>query len=256
MPLHVEFILTDFCNLNCRGCAHYSPLAPKEFAPIAELEAAMEHLGLTCGCSIKEAYLIGGETLLYPQLTLAMHALRKAFPGQNLYIFTNGLLLPKMSDAFWATAKELGFILAITRYPINFNYDALLELCNEKEVKAEIFGDRAKPDSFYRFPLDPKRRANPFLAHFRCLNRGCLSVLGQNIYPCSISACIGHLNRAANTDFRHRPGDFISVRSIRSAADLERFRNHTVPFCSHCLKAQPRPFALSSRNPNEWISFD
>lgn len=256
MPLHVEFILTDFCNLNCRGCTHYSPLAPKEFAPLADLETAMAHLGRTCGSQIKSAYLIGGETLLYPHLPQAMHALRKAFPSRDLYIFTNGLLLPKMSDEFWNAAKEFGFILAVTRYPINFNYDAVLELCRAKDVNAEIFGDRAKSDSFYRFPLDPQGRANPVLAHFRCLNRGCLSVLGQNIYPCSISACIGHLNRAANTDFRHRSGDFLTVGSIRSAADLLRFRNHAVPFCRHCLKAQPRPFALSSRNPNEWISFD
>ena len=26
-PLRIEFVLSDFCNLNCKGCTHYSDSA-------------------------------------------------------------------------------------------------------------------------------------------------------------------------------------------------------------------------------------
>lgn len=123
MPMRLEFVVTDYCNLNCRGCTHYSPLAPREFEQLERLSLSMKQLAGICGSKVKSAYLIGGETLLYPHLIEAMEALRKYFTTQKLYIFTNGLALPKMSDEFFDTARRLDFIVAVTRYPIKFDYE-------------------------------------------------------------------------------------------------------------------------------------
>ena len=160
MPLRLEFVVTDYCNLNCRGCTHYSPLAAKEFAPIESLRRNMAHLGRVCGTDVESVYLIGGETLLYPDIIAAMEALRESFATQNLYIFTNGLMIPRLDDAFWATAARLDIILAVTRYPIRFDYDAAIALCASKGVRTEVFGDRSMKDSFYRFALDPAKTQN------------------------------------------------------------------------------------------------
>ena len=253
MPLRLEFVVTDYCNLNCRGCTHYSPLAIREFAPLEELEKTMAHLGRVCSGGIESAYLIGGETLLYPHLNEAMEALRRHFPSSRLYIFTNGLMIPRMDDAFWAAARRLGFILAITRYPIKFDYDAAIALCAGKGVATEIFGDRADEGSFFRFALDPAKRQNGRMAHFKCFNRGCVSVIGDRVYPCSISACVGHLNKACGTDFRHEKGDFIRVADIKSAADIRRLRDNPVPFCGYCRSPEPMPYAASKRQASEWV---
>ncbi|MCM1068262.1 MAG: radical SAM protein [Muribaculaceae bacterium] len=253
MPLRLEFVLTDYCNLNCRGCTHYSPLAAKEFAPINQIEHEIRHLGRICSDGIDSAYLIGGETLLYPDLCKAMELLREAFAKQKLFVFTNGLMLPRMSDEFWTTAARLGFVIALTRYPVKFDYDAAIELCRSKGVACEVFGDRSMADSFYRFSLDPKGRNNARLAHFRCFNRGCVSVLGGYVYPCSISACVSHLNKAHSTTFEHRDGDRIAVDSVRSAADIKRLRDRPVPFCRYCRKPDTVPYAPSKRERAEWV---
>lgn len=254
MPLHLEFIVTDYCNLNCRGCTHYSPLARKEFAAPDDLKRDIAHLGRVCGEDVREVYLIGGETLLYPDLVDAMDALRAAFPTQGLCIFTNGLILGRMDDEFWSSARRNGAIIAITRYPVKFDYDEVEALCVSKGVEVQVFGDRTRTDSFFRFALDPSGSQNRYLSHFKCYNRGCVSVVDGYVYPCSISACVKHLNRGAGTSFEHREGDRIAVGEIKNAAQIRRLRDHAVPFCSYC-KNPPSTvaYALSKRQASEWV---
>lgn len=252
-PLRIEFVLTDWCNLNCKGCTHYSPLAAKEFEPLEQLEANAAHLGHVAA-DIPVVYLIGGETLLYPRINEAMRIVRKAFPDARLHVFTNGLALPRMSDEFWQTARDCGIIMSITRYPIKFDYDAAEELCRSNGVEVDVFGDRSEDGSFFRFALDPTGSQNGRLNHFRCFNRGCVSIIGDRIYPCSISACVDHLNKACGTNFEHRDGDYMLVKDIRSSADIRRLRDRTVPFCRYC-KPHPQsvPYGPSKRHVGEWV---
>lgn len=253
MPLRLEFVVSDFCNLNCKGCTHYSPLAPKEFESIETLERAAAHLGATTAAEIGDVYLIGGEPLLYPHLVEAMGILRKHFPGNCIKLFTNGLLLPKMSDEFWKTVKENDVVIALTIYPIPFDYDGVQALCARHGVKCMIFGDRTAEGSFLRFGLDPEKKQNGRMSHFKCFNRGCVSVIGDRIFPCSISGCVGHLNKACGTAFEHQPGDWINVTDVHSAKQIKALRDKPVPFCGYC-RPNPTvtPYGPSRRDKHEW----
>lgn len=253
-PLRVEFVLTDFCNLNCKGCGHYSPLAPREFLDPETLRRTAGHLSRTCGQAIGKIYIMGGETLLYPNLPEAIETLRNAFPKQGLYLFTNGILLPKMDNEFWKACVENNVIVSITRYPVRFDYDKVLELCRAKGVKCEVFGDRSLKDNFFKFGLDPEKRQNGWVSHLKCYNRGCLTLIGERLYPCSVSGCVSHLNRACGTDFRHEPGDWIDVADIKDARSLKRLRDHKVPFCDYCI-SPPRSttYGPSKRVASEWV---
>ena len=53
MPMRLEFVVTDYCNLNCRGCTHYSPLAPREFEQLERLSLSMKQLAGICGSKVK-----------------------------------------------------------------------------------------------------------------------------------------------------------------------------------------------------------
>lgn len=254
MPLRLEFVVTDHCNLNCKGCTHYSPLAPSEYQPLVQLEENMAHLARVCGPRLDSAYLIGGETLLYPSLEPAMEAMRRCFPEQKLYIFTNGISLPKMPASFWETARRTRFILAITRYPIKFDYDAAIELCRSNGVDYSVFADRNMENSFFRFALDPHKKQNRFVSHLKCYNRGCLSVIGDRLYPCSISGCVGHLNKAFGTEFKHCQGDYLIVPEIESVKQILRLRDNPVPFCSYCILPPGEvKYGPSRRKIEEWV---
>lgn len=255
IPLRLEFIVTDYCNLNCKGCTHYSPLAEKEFADIVRLKQSMAHLGRIGADKVEQVYLIGGETLLYPQLVEAMEALRRHFPTQQLFVFTNGLLLPRMSDEFWAAARRLDITMALTIYPIKFDYDAVQALCRERGVRFEIFGDRTVSNTFWRFALDPAKKQNRRLAHFKCYNRGCVSIIGNRLYPCSISACVSHLNKAAGTDFRHESADWLAVDDITDIKQVKRLRDNPVPFCGYCVNPpSATTYGPSRRIASEWVN--
>lgn len=253
LPLRLEFVLTDYCNLNCKGCGHYSSVAPKEFESLDELRRDAGHLGRVCA-DVPVVYLIGGETLLYPHLPESMQILREAFPNARIELFTNGLLLGKMPESFWEAARKYKVVMSITRYPIKFDYDAVVQECQAQGVEYMIFADRGEDNSFFRFGLDPHGRQNARLSHFKCFNFGCVSIKNSRIYPCSISACVSNLNGACGTNFEHRKGDYLEVSDVRSSADILRLRNNPVPFCRYC---KPRPtvvtYGPSKRTPSEWV---
>lgn len=253
-PVHVEFVLSDFCNLNCKGCGHYSSLAQKEYEPIDRLRKNAGHLGRTVGTDLESVYLIGGEPLIYPYLIEAIEVVRESFPETPVKLFTNGLMLPRMGEDFWRAVKDNEIEIALTRYPIAFDYDAAVALCRSRGVRHSVFGDRTQENSFFRFALDPMKKQNGRISHFKCFNRGCLSVIGDRLYPCSISGCIGHLNRAAGTEFRHLPGDWLDVADIKSIRQIKQLRDRPVPFCGYC-KSNPQSveYGPSRREASEWV---
>jgi len=96
--------LTDHCNLNCKGCAHFAPIAEKWFADPVEHERDMERLSqLVAG--IKTIRLMGGEPLLHPKIEPFLVSTREKFPEANIRLVTNGLLLQKMKTTFWSACK-------------------------------------------------------------------------------------------------------------------------------------------------------
>jgi len=254
-PLRLEINLTQACNLNCKGCTHYSPLAPKDDAEqISTIKDNVEHLAKIKGAEqIAQLYLIGGETLLYPHINEAIEIVRKFFPETPISLFTNGLMIPKMPDDFWATCRKHGVMIDITRYPIKVDYDRLIDIVRSKGVGVKQFADRSVDNSFQRFPLDPNKRQSARMAHFTCFNYGCLSIIGENLYPCSISGCIGLLNNRFGTNFEHKDGDYLRIADIKNVKEIFRLRNRPVPFCAYCLKPTPTTYGPSSRQLSEWV---
>lgn len=254
-PLHIEFNLTDFCNLNCVSCSHYSPLAEEKYEGLDVLERDMAHLsGLKNARLIEGVYLIGGETLLYPRLTEAMRMARKYFGWAKISIFTNGLLIPKMSEEFWDTCRETDCVIALTRYPIKYDYDRVEAIVRDKGVALEVFGDRGEDNSFFRFPLDPAKKQRGLISHFKCFSFGCITIEYGKIFPCPQSACVGHLNRKFGTEFKWEKGDYLEVSSLTDARQLLKFRNRPVPFCGYCKHHEVITHRPSRRAASEWIS--
>lgn len=256
-PIRIEFNLTDYCNLNCKGCTHYAPLASEEYTPISELESNMRQLSSIRGSrEIRHIYLIGGETLLYPEINNAISLARHYFPWAEISIFTNALLLPRMDDEFWELCRKNDIIIAITRYPVKFDYDCAVSICERNHVRHSLFGDRSVFGSFFRVRLDPENRQNRWIANFRCYSFGCLTVSDNKLFPCPQSACVRHLNKRFGTDFSIEKGDYIPISDITDIRQIRRLRNRPIPFCSYCKKSLPTPYELSKRIKNEWIDTD
>ena len=64
-----EVHLIDSCNLNCKGCVHFAPLAkPSSFYPLEEFEKEIKRLSELFGGRFGWIHIMGGEPLLNPNI--------------------------------------------------------------------------------------------------------------------------------------------------------------------------------------------
>lgn len=252
-PLRIEFNVTDYCNLNCKGCTHYASIAPEEYEPLDTLHDEMEQLSTIKGADkLVDIYLIGGETLLYPYLNDAIISARRYFPWAEISIFTNGILIPEMSGRFWQLCKENDIVIVMTRYPIKVDYEKLSATCEERGVRHKFFGDRSEDGSFFKVRLDSRKSQNRWLSHFRCYSFGCLTANHGRLFPCPQCGCVENFNRRFGTGFCWERGDYLTISEIKDVKQILRLRNFPIPFCSYCNKSQIVHYDSSRRTIDEW----
>ncbi len=89
--------LTDHCNLNCKGCTHFSNIAKPAFADPEQFEREFAQLE-TIFSGITEIYLLGGEPLLHPHVTEFMESARKHFPAPVSTSCPTACSCPRMDE--------------------------------------------------------------------------------------------------------------------------------------------------------------
>lgn len=100
-----EINVVHQCNLSCRGCSHLSPVVPKSFV---DPEIVYRDLSrLAAYYSAGNVRLLGGEPLLHRDLLQVIAAVRASGITKCIRIVTNGILLPRMPDAFWESVDEV-----------------------------------------------------------------------------------------------------------------------------------------------------
>ena len=122
----IRFIvdIVDHCNLNCKCCGHFSPLAPKGFLDINTFERDLKRLHELLYGHIHCFELMGGESLLHPRLYDFIFLTAKYVTGEK-YLCTNGVLLSSKPDEFYQLCAETDTIISITMYPIDLNWDEI-----------------------------------------------------------------------------------------------------------------------------------
>lgn len=260
-PCALEINLVAHCNLNCAGCTHYSPIAPKLFMSVGEFREAVEHLK-KMGRAFGILRLLGGEPLMHPDLLEILEIAGRELKGKRVELYTNGVLLSgerqsEFVEALCRTCRRYGIHIYITVYPINIDYEKSFATLKERGVSVVLMGDRRQSESFRLMLLDPSRRgcrSNYYL----CTETDCMQLVGDRIYPCSESAYCGFLNeKYERLEFRHRKGDYIEVKDIRNALSLRLFRMRSKPFCEYCVF--PRPLIdwhHSQSTADEWVKAD
>ena len=78
--MHVDYHLVEHCNLNCRYCSHFSPLAEPSYLPVDVFEQDMQQLPELVGDDISTVHLLGGEPLLHPNIEHFVEIAFKCFP--------------------------------------------------------------------------------------------------------------------------------------------------------------------------------
>ncbi len=256
---HFEIHITDHCNLNCRGCAHFSNIARPWFADPDVFESEMRAVARLFR-AVDQIYLLGGEPLLHPDLPRFLYSARKAFPKDafpdlKMYLMTNGVLVTRMSELAWRALAETGIVLLCDNYPIGLPVDEINELGRKHGAVVEWTVFR---EEFFRLPVDLDLRHDPVESFWHCQGyNNCPIVRNGRLYPCAYVAFSDVLEERFGLQGLRDEGQ--SSSDIMSASDgwkIMDFLLRPVPWCAHCDSGRLSfvPWGRSSRSLEEWVN--
>lgn len=113
----LEVHITEHCNLNCRMCSHFSPLAPETYLSLDEYTRDLTRLKELYQNDLFHFRILGGEPLLHPQILQFLRAAREIFEDTRIELLTNGLLLSGRGgviDGFWDCMRQNKIYLMLT----------------------------------------------------------------------------------------------------------------------------------------------
>jgi hypothetical protein len=232
--LSVEYSLTEHCNISCHACAHASPLLPEKFADLAAFTRDFEALGQAFHS--RELRIVGGEPLLHPDLLAFLEEARRIAVADSIVVYTNGVLLHRMPDAFWRLIDGL----RISIYPgvrRRLDDEECARLCREHGVML-----RLQPYETFGQTLIGKRIEDRGLvtAIYRACHTAteCHTVHDGRFYKCPMAPVMGAWLALRKIDYQGPASDSVALHDNPALrVDLERYLGDRAPLaaCSYCL---------------------
>lgn len=255
--LKFVYHLADHCNLNCKCCDHFSPIAEKKLADIDSFKNDIRCLANLCGGVCNYISLQGGEPLLHPNAIDFAVAARKAFKKGRIKFTTNGLLLAKQPDLFWQTCAKYDIEFEVTKYPIPFDYGEIQKRAEEFGVHFYIYNDNETVKTTYLMPLDVSGK-QPFLKNYcKCMHANtCILLKNGRLYTCTVAPNIEHFNNYFHQNLSLSEADSINIYKAKSFEEIADFLAKPIPFCRYC-NVNGREYGLkwgqSSKDISEWV---
>lgn len=256
--LKFQIHLVEHCNLNCRGCYHFSSLAEEEYLDFKEYSRDIKQLSTLFHGEMEEILLLGGEPLLHPDLSEFMIETRTYFPKGTIKILSNGILLPNLSDSFWEALRTTGTELWLTKYPISFDYQGIERLAEEKGCQIYYFNQEPVRTLGHQ-PLDISGTRN-YIDNFEICYRAneCIFLEHGKLYPCLISATSRHFSKYYNVNLEIDEKDSIDIYKVNSGEELLMGLTKPTPFCRYCNRDDVQifgriPWSQSKREMSEWV---
>jgi MoaA/NifB/PqqE/SkfB family radical SAM enzyme len=262
--LRVILQIVDHCNLNCRSCCAFAPLATAEyFADPVGLEKTVDRITKLAEDSLDGFGIFGGEPLLHPNIAECFKVIRKHCKNSGVFVLTNGLDLAKQPEDFWKSCRVNKIKIALTKYPIKLDFDLLERLVSENGLEPlEYWGNSAvKPKTFGKLPLDLQGRQNIADAYAGCFCRDQegrrIIVKNGKIYPCYAITNIEYFNQAFAQNLRVVKNDYLDVFALKNLTEIFEFLSRAKPFCRYCAVSESvsagLAWAASSRKMLEWV---
>jgi organic radical activating enzyme len=196
---YVEFHLADHCNLNCKGCAHYSNLLEKPvFLGVESFQNDFEQLSKLY--TIGKIRLLGGEPLLNSNLVDIIRIIRRMDNVSNLRILTNGLIFSDLPKTTLEAMSYYDCQLSFSPYAPTIKQKERIErICESYEI---TFSWTPPIEKFRKF-LTANIENNPYDALQNCICGFSSFVYDGHISRCpTIPLTIKYFNKRFNTDFK------------------------------------------------------
>jgi hypothetical protein len=173
--------------MKCKACAHFSNLVNENvFYKYSHIKESLYHLSHIIP-NITNMSILGGEPLLHPEICKIMAVVRKLFPFASIQITTNGIILDKMPQSFFAVAEENRILISVSLYPPMYEHvDKIVDILKNNGVMYSV----NRYDHFERRllprPVFEKRNMFEKCGHIMCLRGSqlgwCVTALYTDYY--------------------------------------------------------------------------
>jgi MoaA/NifB/PqqE/SkfB family radical SAM enzyme len=253
--LKFEVHVTDHCNLNCKGCDHFSPLAEENYLNVDFFERDCARISILTKGQVQSVTLLGGEPLLHPRLTDLFSIIRKYFDNTSVNILTNGTLLLQQTDDFWTSCKKYNIKINITRYPIKIDHNKIESLAKQYSVDLGYTGGLIK--EMWRIPFDINGVQNVKYNFKKCFRANvCIFLQDGKLYTCPMIPCIKHFNKYFNQDLHVSENDYLDIYRVKSIDEIFDFLCKPIPFCRYCNYKEAVmggiKWSISKKDISEW----
>ena len=252
----IDIHITDHCNLNCKGCNHFSPISKEFYLDTEEYSRDIERLAKLSNGEIGKIFLIGGEPLLHPQLKDFFTITRRNFPNSRIIIITNGILLLKQDNTFWEACKNSKVEIWLSQYHLNLDYDLMKQTAAKYSV---FFGNTTDigedSNNWYKWKLDLNGEQNPDSAYKNCVLKKCVALKHGKVFTCCTSAHIDQFNNYFNKNLELSEDDYVDIYKANSFDEIIQKISNPIPFCKYCKPAQWEytKWEHSKKEISEWI---
>ncbi len=253
---NLEVHLTEHCNLNCKGCTHFSTLAEPEFLSLEEYEKDLKRLSELTNQLVR-IRLLGGEPLLNPNAVKYTEIARKYFPETRIEFITNGTLLLDQDDSFFEGLSKNNIILAPTKYPIKIDWKKIKEKCEKFDVQLKFFAGEKTLKTSYKYTLDINGNQNARKSFLTCGHSNiCIQLVKGKLYTCCMAPYARHFNKYFNQHLELSDRDGIDIYKAQNIQEILNFLAKPIPFCRYCNwrnRIFGMKWGVSSKKIEEWI---
>lgn len=254
----IEIHIVEHCNLQCKGCVHFSPLANEEFLDIKTFEKDLRRLHEITNGNIKIFNILGGEPLLHPNCIDFLLLTREIFPDSIVKLVTNGILLPEQDDNFFIACHDNGITIEPTKYDLGVDWNLVEEKCKIFKVNLAYFqGSDLTKKTLYKDVLDLNGKHNPKESFLNCRldDKSWFFLDHGKLYKCARNAYIRHFNNYFNKNLEVTQDDYVDIYKIKNIDEILQFCAKPSPFCKYCANEKNKysyPWSKSEKKITEW----
>lgn len=224
---YLEYHVADHCNLNCKGCVHFSPLVKdKSFPDFSSVENDLRQMKKIVPY-IGTIRILGGEPFLNPELPKYMRLTREIYPYADISVVTNALLI-----------NSCTFLEDFIKYNINIDislYKPLMNMAGDiiKKIKEKgINATISEPIENFAYALDSKGGHARFAQQHNCT---CPNLYDGGLYVCPIIAYMRYFNEFFGYDFDDKDGRINIYDNSLSFEQLKLELHKVRKTCDNCL---------------------
>ena len=236
--LRFETDVVRHCNLNCKSCHHFSPIAELCYVKKEDFEKDFARLSQLAGRNNQNIDIMGGEPLLHPEISTLVQIARKYFDGP-VNIITNGILLEKMNEAFWESCGKNNIHIIITSYPVKLNVKRIKELAKKYNVALKIRTRLMNKYAWCKLPFDLSGKQSVVENRNLCLTvNTCIFLKDGRLSTCCLPLVADRFNnyfaKDAGAGMEATDYDSIDIHKAKEIGEIYEFLCKPMQFCRYC----------------------